>query len=229
LKDFSDNSTASVSVTLACTSGTVTNNPRTATEAVPAVFTISGAATGATCKASESPVPSGYTANQTDCQNGDPIGGTCTIVNTLNPVVILYDGFEDGNANGWSLGSGTAIDGILAIGQYSLRHNPNTNSMYSLSTVGYTGVSVKMTLAASSLKQNASCFAEVSTNGGSSWTTVVQIQAPQDNSTFFSSTVSPAAASNNLNLRLRFRSTGQGKGGYCYGDEVTVKGSLGGG
>ena len=83
-KDFSNNSTASVSVTLTCTSGTVTNNPRLASEAAPAVFTISGATAGTTCKATEPTVPSGYTRNQTDCQNGDPLNGSCTIVNTLN-------------------------------------------------------------------------------------------------------------------------------------------------
>jgi hypothetical protein len=109
-KDFSDNSTASLSVTLTCTSGTVTNNPRTATEAAPAVFTISGASPGATCTASESPVPTGYTANQADCQNGDPIGGSCTIVNTSTTPpddVITYDGFEDGDAKGGPLSNGT--------------------------------------------------------------------------------------------------------------------------
>jgi hypothetical protein len=89
-KDFSDNNSASVSVTLTCTSGTVTNTPRLATEGAPAVFSISGAATGTTCKATEPTVPSGYTRNQTDCQNGDPLNGSCTIVNTKNtPVDIV--------------------------------------------------------------------------------------------------------------------------------------------
>ena len=126
------------------------------------------------------------------------------------------------------MGSGVAIDGVLAIGQYSLRHTPAASSVLSLSTVGYAGVSIKMNLAASSLKKNVGCFAEVSTDGGSSWIPVVQVYDPQDTGAFVSGTVSPAAASNNLDLRLRFRLAGSGRGGYCYGDEVTVKGSLSG-
>ncbi len=81
-KDFSDNNVASVGVSLSCTSGTVTNNPQQASEASPAVFNISGAAADATCTAVENSVPSGYTKNQSDCQNGDAVNGSCTIVNT---------------------------------------------------------------------------------------------------------------------------------------------------
>ena len=84
-KDFSDNNTASVSISLSCSSGTVTNNPQTGVvKAAPAVFNITGASAGATCTATEPSVPAGYTRNQTDCQNGDPLNGSCTIVNTLN-------------------------------------------------------------------------------------------------------------------------------------------------
>ncbi|MGK2927906.1 MAG: hypothetical protein ACSLE2_20005, partial [Lysobacterales bacterium] len=101
-KDFSDNNTASVSVTLTCTSGTVTNNPRLASESSPAVFSISGAATGATCTATEPSVPSGYTRNQTDCQNGDPLNGSCTIINTRNTTTAnsftVYKDFSDNNS-----------------------------------------------------------------------------------------------------------------------------------
>jgi hypothetical protein len=97
-KDFSDNNSASVSVTLSCTSGTVTNNPQSASESSPAVFDISGAASGATCTAVETSVPSGYTEDESDCQNGDPLNGSCTIVNGLDQLelddVIMSSNFE---------------------------------------------------------------------------------------------------------------------------------------
>ena len=43
----------------------------------------------------------GYSRNQSDCQNGDPINGSCTIVNTLvqgseNSFTVLKD-FSDNN------------------------------------------------------------------------------------------------------------------------------------
>jgi hypothetical protein len=83
-KDFIPDSTATVSVSLVCTSGTVTTTPLPASEASPAVFNVTGAAPGATCTATET-VPFGYTANQASCQNV-AIGGSCTITNTLTAV-----------------------------------------------------------------------------------------------------------------------------------------------
>jgi hypothetical protein len=96
-KDFSDNSSAYVSVSLSCSSGTVTNSPQQASEASPEVFNINGAASNATCTAVENSVPSGYTKNESGCQNGDPVSGSCTIINTLNTPkddIIMGSGFE---------------------------------------------------------------------------------------------------------------------------------------
>jgi len=221
-----------VSVSLSCSSGTVTNTPQWASEASSAVFNIEGAASGTTCTATES-VPSGYTADESDCQNGDPLNGSCTIVNTVDSPaleeMVIETGFEDGNANDWSLNGNVAIDGILAIEQYSLRHQKGSTSVLSVSTAGYDGVSVTMHLAATSLKKQDGCFAEVSINGGDSWVPVVELRRGNDNGTFYSDTVSPSGADDNLDLQLRFRMTGRGKGGYCYGDDVIVLGTPNGG
>ena len=80
-KNFIPNSAATVPVTLSCTSGTVTSTPLNASEAAPAVFTVTGADQGATCTAMET-VPAGYTANQSNCVDV-ALGGSCTITNTL--------------------------------------------------------------------------------------------------------------------------------------------------
>ena len=84
-KDFIPNSPATVPVALTCTSGTVTTTPLNASEGAPAVFQVTGASVGATCTATET-VPVGYTANQANCV-GVALNGSCTIVNTLIPVV----------------------------------------------------------------------------------------------------------------------------------------------
>ena len=81
-KNFIPNSVATVPVSLACTSGAVTTTPLNASESAPAVFTVTGAAPGATCTATET-VPLGYTANQLDCVNV-PLHGSCTITDALN-------------------------------------------------------------------------------------------------------------------------------------------------
>ena len=85
-----------------------------------------------------------------------------------------------------------------------------------------------MKLAAQSLEENDTCFAEISTNGGSTWTGVLSLSSSNANGSFFSGTVSPAAASNNSNLRLRARLTGNGNGDDCWLDDVKVVGTASG-
>ncbi len=159
----------------------------------------------------------------------------CTILSLVALVLcsplwaatIAQDDFEDGNANGWSLTGDVVVNGLQAIGQYSLRHKQTANSVLSVSTIGYTGVSVGMSLAATSLENGDDCYAEVSTNGGNSWSIVVEVHNGNDNGTFFTNTVSPSGADNNANLKVRFRSTGDNAGDYCWGDNVIVSGTLG--
>ncbi len=68
-KDFSDDSMASVTIHLACTSGSIDNPNKTATESSPAHFTVTGSADGATCTATEPTVPTGYAADVSQCVN----------------------------------------------------------------------------------------------------------------------------------------------------------------
>jgi hypothetical protein len=86
IKDFSDDNLTPVDITLTCSDGTVTTNPVQATDAEPAVFEITGVEDPAsvTCTATEGTLPVGYTADDSDCQDDDPLGSTCTILNTAN-------------------------------------------------------------------------------------------------------------------------------------------------
>ena len=86
-KDFvPNNGSGVVTVTLTCTSGSPDTLSKPATEAVPAVFTVTGYTAGATCSATEGTAPAGYTKNETDCQAVALVtDGDCTITNTLNP------------------------------------------------------------------------------------------------------------------------------------------------
>jgi hypothetical protein len=141
--------------------------------------------------------------------------------------VIMEAGFETATTEGWSTTGSVVIDGILAVEQYSLRHGKGATSENSVSTTGYEGVTVAMQLAATSLKKDEGCFAEVSTDGGNTWMPVVSLNDGGDNGNFVSGLVSPPGADDNVEVKLRFRSSdGKGRGGYCYGDEVIVRGSL---
>jgi hypothetical protein len=87
-KDFvRDNPSGSVTVSVTCTTGTADESSKTASEAFPAVFTITGFAAGATCTATEGDAPDNYTNNESDCR-GVPLDSDseCTIVNTDVPV-----------------------------------------------------------------------------------------------------------------------------------------------
>ena len=85
-KNFSDNSSASVTVGVACTnSGTPSPASGSVSHIAPRTYTITGFTTGATCTATET-VPTGYTANQAGCATvAIAVGGTpsCTITNTV--------------------------------------------------------------------------------------------------------------------------------------------------
>lgn len=84
---FSDGNSGSVSVSLSCLDGIVTNSPQPASVALPAKFTVTGIpAAGTTCSASEVASPAGYTESD-DCSSinlSTVILASCTITNTLN-------------------------------------------------------------------------------------------------------------------------------------------------
>ena len=95
-KDFSDDNTADVLVTLGCSSGTITAVDVTASESDSAEFTVTGFDLGATCAANES-VPSGYTGNISGCATiniAPNVTVGCTIINTLNTATLtVYKDF----------------------------------------------------------------------------------------------------------------------------------------
>lgn len=103
-KDFSDDNSATVSISVSCTSGSVTKTPLDVAEGSPATFTITGFSKGATCTATESEAPSGYTATESNCQRVAMAPGgsfSCTIVDTFNSTTLTVNkDFTDGNTSG---------------------------------------------------------------------------------------------------------------------------------
>ena len=85
-KDFVPNApAATATISVICTNGgRPDGSPKTATEAAPAVFKISGLAAGATCTASEEKAPANYSKVQADCRDVPVAIGersSCTIIN----------------------------------------------------------------------------------------------------------------------------------------------------
>ena len=115
-KDFIPNSGASVSVSLSCTSGTVSPASASAAEGSPAEFTLTGYEGDPTCTATESPIPTGYDSTGT-CGTALISAGECTIVNTAVPPVLLV--------HGWQLPfSGPGCDGMSGLDGWLEEHLP---------------------------------------------------------------------------------------------------------
>jgi hypothetical protein len=91
-----DENTDSVSVSLDCTDGTVTESPLDAAPEADAVFVVTGYEGEPTCTATEE-VPSGYDGDDSDCENvGLVEPGACTITNTLRVAdFTVYKEYED--------------------------------------------------------------------------------------------------------------------------------------
>jgi len=87
-KEWDDGNTASVDITLVCTSGTVTTPTLPASGVVPAQFEVTGFVEGATCTATEV-APAGYTPDESQClEVGLVEPGGCTIANLQDAVTV---------------------------------------------------------------------------------------------------------------------------------------------
>jgi len=91
-----------------------------------------------------------------------------------------------------------------------------------ISTAGYSSISITWNLAGSSLEMGESCYAEYNT--GSGWVIMGSLTNGQVNSTFISGTTSNiSGADNNSNFQVRYRiQTSSASADYCYAEDTTV-------
>lgn len=141
----------------------------------------------------------------------------------LSADTIFSDDFQDGNYSDWSL-SGNGYDAAnYYSGNYSMRLDGLRQGVRSISSSGYTGVSLTVDLAALYLVTGDYCYAEYSTDGGTSWTVLRQVGNGADDGLFRTATVS-TGLDDNANLKLRFRAYTLYYN-YCYGDNVLLTGT----
>ncbi|MEO5888487.1 MAG: hypothetical protein ABIQ77_12585 [Anaerolineales bacterium] len=108
----------------------------------------------------------------------------------------------------------------------SVRLRGSSSLTRTVSTVGYSSISVTWNMAASSLESADHCYAEVNT--GSGWTAIGTLNDGQDTSAFFSGTTNNIAGANqNANFQVRYRGNGATIGDYCYAEDITVSGTSG--
>lgn len=144
---------------------------------------------------------------------------------TALAAAIFFDNFNSGYS-GWSSSGNVASVSSPALQPNSVRLKQTGTIWRTVSTVGYTAISITWNMAASSLEDPDHCYVEVNT--GAQWTAIATLSNGQDNSTFFSGMVNNiAGADNNANFKVRYRAAGDATGDYCYAEDITVSGTAG--
>lgn len=137
--------------------------------------------------------------------------------------VLFSDDFQSGNYADWSL----AGDGHDAVNHYegngSMRLDGLRHGVVGVSSLGYENVTLSMDMAALYLVYGDYCHAEYSTDGGSTWHSLVSVGAGSDDGLMRTGSVS-AGLDDNAGLQLRFRAYTL-YNHYCYGDNVMLTGT----
>jgi flagellin-like protein len=138
--------------------------------------------------------------------------------------------YEDFNAafTGWTISGASRQTGTVPKnGTASVRMRSNNQYMYkTFSTAGDMDIVVQFAWATTLTASGEYARAEYSTDGGTSWITLSQINGPvtQNTLSIVTSPVLPAAADNNSNFQLRFIIMGSNNSDLLYVDDVKVTG-----
>lgn len=136
---------------------------------------------------------------------------------------VFSDNFQSANYSSWTM-SGTGYDAVNTYqGNVSMRLDGLRQGTKAVSSLGFSSVSLSMDVGALYLVQGDYCYAEYSTNGGTTWTSLVLVGDGEDSGALKRGTAS-SGLDNNANLRVRFRAYTL-YGHYCYGDNVVLTGT----
>jgi hypothetical protein len=134
----------------------------------------------------DTPVPPTDTPAPTDTPGG---GGT-----------IFFDGFEDGNLDGWSTsGSAVVMTEVPYEGNYHARAKTGASMWRTVSTAGYTGIHLKY--AGKTWNMDAGEYLVVEWYDGSTWTVVDQMTSWDY---VYKDWTLPSGAANNADFAIRF-------------------------
>lgn len=128
--------------------------------------------------------------------------------------------------SGWTTSGNISGVATPSIQPNSVRLRGTASITRTISTVGYSSISVTWNMAASSLESADYCYIEINT--GSGWTAIGTLTDGQDTSVFFNGTSNNIAGANqNANFQVRYRGNGATTGDYCYAEDITVTGTAG--
>ena len=139
-------------------------------------------------------------------------------------VTQIYSTNFNSGYGGWTASGNVSSVASPALQANSVRLRGVASITRTISTVGYTGISVTWNMAGSSLEVGDFCYVEINT--GSGWTAIGSLTNGQDTSAFFNGTANNiSGADQNANFQVRYRGTGATTGDYCYAEDITVSGT----
>ena len=132
---------------------------------------------------------------------------------------IYYEGFESGST-GWVLTGASRQNGAVPKNQTWSMRLQDTDSMYlTIPTTGFSSIEVHFAWALTS-NAGENAYAEYSTNGGSTWTILSQINGPVTQTTLSVAPISSLPTT----AQLRFRIAGSNTQDKLYVDDVILTG-----
>lgn len=137
---------------------------------------------------------------------------------------VFVEDFEDGAADGWAPSGGDARLTQYA-GNTSLRLSGRTAVVRSVSSLGYTNVTVAAAMAADSLERGEHCLVEVSADGGQTWIQVLRVQDGQDDAVTLHTSALHNSRLDNANLLIGARAAGDADDDRCWIDNVRITGA----
>ena len=138
---------------------------------------------------------------------------------------LLRTDFEDGTASPWQAVGSAAVGVTRYAGNASLRLDSGAMAQTTVSTLGFTDVSVTLGFAASALGHGGRCSADVSVDGGRTWLVVHEIRAGADDGiTLHRGGRVVAAIADRDAIVLRLRTLAHGDAATCWADDIEVGG-----
>lgn len=138
---------------------------------------------------------------------------------------IFSDDFDDGNYDGWNTGGTVSINTRHHSAPYSVRLKGDGAMWRTVSTQGYSDVTLQWWWAAGALERADHCYAEVNTGNG--WVVVGQLDNGDDDYDFRFGSWSGSGIDDNPSFQIRFRVT-TAAADYCFIDDVAVIAGSGG-
>ena len=144
------------------------------------------------------------------------------------PEEFFFEGFEDGNLNGWTTTNNVSIrTGQVASGVYSMRVRRNSTATRTISTAGYESLTLAYAKRSNNYDNGEVLVVEWSANGGSTWTTL----EVEGNTGWTTRSFSlPADAADNASFTLRYRTNANRNNENTWVDDISLVGTpVGGG